>query len=216
MPLAINDIYHSIQGEGSYAGTPMVFIRLAGCNLRCPWCDQPDTVMEGYKDRQSKEWELSYKHMEVEEIINVIRKFTTFRVCLTGGEPLVHKLGELTARLQSLDLLIHIETNGTLFNNWVARAFHVTCSPKRETHYFVHPQLRPFVREYKIIVDDLFDDSELQQVMGLSSDANLYLQPAGHHHRVETSTTEKAIALVQKYPTRLKLSVQLHKLIGVK
>jgi 7-carboxy-7-deazaguanine synthase len=103
MKYPINEIFYSIQGEGRWAGTPMLFIRFHGCNLNCPFCDTPD-------------WHT--KDLELGQIIHELGSVDTSeeqceRVCLTGGEPLIHDLTELVMTLQEQRYDIHIETNGT-------------------------------------------------------------------------------------------------------
>ena len=81
--LTINEIFHSIQGESTYAGRPCVFVRLIGCDLRCTWCDTAYAFHEGRK-------------MTVEAIVAAITPYPCRLVELTGGEPLlqddVHRL----------------------------------------------------------------------------------------------------------------------------
>ena len=81
--LTINEIFHSIQGESTYAGRPCVFVRLTGCDLRCTWCDTAYAFHEGRK-------------MTVEAIVAAITPYPYRLVELTGGEPLlqddVHRL----------------------------------------------------------------------------------------------------------------------------
>jgi organic radical activating enzyme len=98
MKKKINEIFYSIQGEGQWAGTPMIFVRFSGCNLTCSFCDTEHQ---------------SFAEMTTEEIINAISLFPAKRVCLTGGEPSMQIDDELIGRLKNEGYLIHIETNGT-------------------------------------------------------------------------------------------------------
>ena len=113
MKKKINEIFYSIQGEGYYAGTPMIFIRMAGCNLKCPFCD---TKHE------------SYTEMSDEEILEKIKDYKTSHVCITGGEPMLQLDQPLVDLLVFDGRNVHIETNGTrpMLDNiaWV------TLSPK--------------------------------------------------------------------------------------
>ena len=113
MKKKINEIFYSIQGEGFHTGTPMVFIRMAGCNLKCPFCD---TKHEEYTE------------MSDEEIINAIKEYKTPYVCITGGEPMLQLDQNLVNLLFFDGRKVHIETNGTkpMLDNiaWV------TLSPK--------------------------------------------------------------------------------------
>jgi 7-carboxy-7-deazaguanine synthase len=98
--MKISEIFYSIQGESSFAGRPFAFIRLAGCNLRCAYCDTPYAFFEGTE-------------LSVPEIISRIEPFPTRFVLVTGGEPMlqesVHELlGELLAR----EYTVLLETGG--------------------------------------------------------------------------------------------------------
>src|SRR5262245_56301160 len=130
--IAINEIFSSLQGEGSCLGQPQTFIRVSGCNLACVWCDQPDTIHEGYVDRQGKTWLLVFTKMSVADIISTARKWPTRTVCLTGGEPSAHKLGELVGRLHVAGFAVHMESNGTRQPDWLEHVDHLVVSPKRE------------------------------------------------------------------------------------
>lgn len=76
--LYVNEIFYSIQGESTYQGLPCIFVRLAGCNLKCRWCDTTYAFYEGQK-------------MTFEEIMDRIKKYNTNLVEITGGEPLLQK-----------------------------------------------------------------------------------------------------------------------------
>ena len=95
----INEIFHSIQGEGCHAGVPSVFIRFSGCNLRCSFCD---TIHE------------DGKMMSDEEIINEIKRQPSAQIVLTGGEPSLYIDDDFVSKLkEETGLPIAIETNGT-------------------------------------------------------------------------------------------------------
>tara|TARA_B100000212_G_scaffold169981_1_gene127887 strand:+ start:1429 stop:2046 length:618 start_codon:yes stop_codon:yes gene_type:complete len=98
----VMESFYSIQGEGTHSGKPSYFIRLAGCDVNCDWCDVKDS------------WDIdSSQYKSIDEITNEIKKFSTDLVIITGGEPLMHNLTELTSALKKLGKKIHIETSGT-------------------------------------------------------------------------------------------------------
>ena len=103
--MKVSEIFYSIEGEGIEIGRLEVFIRLAGCNLRCIWCDTKYA------------WENS-KEMCVKEIVEEVSKYPCKSVSITGGEPLVQKaeLLELIRQLKDLSYWIQINTNGTFFD----------------------------------------------------------------------------------------------------
>ncbi len=95
----IVEIFHSIQGEGYHAGTPSIFIRFGGCNLRCPWCDTDFDI---------------WNDLTLGEIVNIISKFDCDRIIFTGGEPALQDLETLSNCLKPLGYYLSIETNGTI------------------------------------------------------------------------------------------------------
>ena len=103
------EAFQSIQGEGKYAGVPQVFVRLAGCNLNCAWCDSSHA--RNYKPGD-------FPEVDALELWAVVEKL--WRGChsisLTGGEPLMHKdfLKEFLAIVKVYNIRIYLETNGTL------------------------------------------------------------------------------------------------------
>ena len=100
--LKINEIFYSIQGEGTSAGLPCVFIRLTYCNLRCTYCDTEYAFYDG-------------KDMSIDEILNEIKQFDCNLVEVTGGEPLIQKESfELMTKLCDLGYEVMLETSGSL------------------------------------------------------------------------------------------------------
>ena len=104
--MKIAEIFYSIQGEGTLAGVPSVFVRTSGCNLRCVWCDTPYTS-----------WQPEGDELSLDEILERVDAYTPARhAVLTGGEPMIAPLVvELTERLRARGLHITIETAGTVF-----------------------------------------------------------------------------------------------------
>lgn len=101
--MRINEIFHSLQGEGLHMGLPTVFVRLTGCNLRCRWCDTTYAYDEG-------------EDMALDDVLAAVAAYTTKRVCITGGEPL-HQEEATIALARSLvgqGYTVSVETNGSL------------------------------------------------------------------------------------------------------
>ena len=100
----ISEIFYSLQGEGVLTGVPSVFIRAAGCNLACPWCD----TRHAWSREGAAEW-------TVEGLLGAVARWPRARHCVvTGGEPTLQpELPELTRRLHAAGLHVTIETNAT-------------------------------------------------------------------------------------------------------
>lgn len=102
--MKIAEIFYSIQGEGKLAGTPSVFIRTSGCNLRCAWCDTPYAS-----------WSPEGVDMEPAQIVELALRHPSRYVVLTGGEPMIAPgVHELAARLREAGCHITIETAATI------------------------------------------------------------------------------------------------------
>ncbi|WP_246079319.1 7-carboxy-7-deazaguanine synthase QueE [Paenibacillus piri] len=102
------EIFETVEGEGTGAGFPTVFVRLFGCNLRCTWCD----TKYSYPPEEAE------RVMTIGEIVEEVRTYRSTRICLTGGEPLLYgdKSAALIEALLTIDRLtdLHIETNGAI------------------------------------------------------------------------------------------------------
>ena len=102
--IRISEIFHSVQGEGKLTGTPSVFIRTSGCNLRCWFCDT-----------RYASWEPEGDSWNVDAIVNAATKWTSSHVVITGGEPMIfEELHELCEKLRCKKRHITIETAGTI------------------------------------------------------------------------------------------------------
>jgi len=102
--MLVSEIFHSIQGEGELAGLPSVFVRTAGCNLRCAWCDTPYAS-----------WQPEGTAMTVEAVVAAVLRFPARHVVLTGGEPMIApEIAALAAALHGLGRHITIETAATV------------------------------------------------------------------------------------------------------
>lgn len=105
--MKVVEIFDSIEGEGKRTGQTATFIRLAGCNIRCSYCDTTYALF-------GESEECKYQELEISDIISRVNK-NWRRVTITGGEPLIHKdVDKLIAELSKNDCQINIETNGTI------------------------------------------------------------------------------------------------------
>lgn len=111
----VKEIFYSLQGEGFHSGTPVVFIRFSGCNLKCEFCD---TDFSGGQD------------MTASEIVAEVIKYPTRHVVCTGGEPTLQLDAPLIGLLKMNHKIIHMESNGVENLDW--EIDWVTISPKEE------------------------------------------------------------------------------------
>ena len=123
--LSVNEIFYSIQGESTYAGKPCVFVRLAGCDLRCTWCDTAYAFSEGRK-------------MTIDEIVQQVDAFRSPLVEVTGGEPLLQEdVYPLMERLLDSGRTVLLETGGQVdvsrVPGGVIKVMDVKCPASGET-----------------------------------------------------------------------------------
>jgi 7-carboxy-7-deazaguanine synthase len=105
--LPINEVFHSLQGEGTLAGTPSVFVRTSGCNLRCWFCDSYHTS-----------WEPTHGWQSVDSLLDRIADHDVDHVVVTGGEPMLHDgIEPLLERLGDTGYHVTVETNGTIYRD---------------------------------------------------------------------------------------------------
>jgi 7-carboxy-7-deazaguanine synthase len=144
--LNVHSTFYTIQGEGPFSGRPAVFIRLHGCNLRCPGCDTEYTSLK--------------RRVKVTELVASVTQLWPRHVpgrkrlyVITGGEPLRQNLNLLIRLLQDSDATVQIETNGTLAPlrpEKFPKGVYVVCSPKSGR---VNIGLLPYISAYKYVVD---------------------------------------------------------------
>lgn len=203
--LPVMEHFYTIQGEGYHQGRAAYFIRLGGCDVGCVWCDVKDS------------WDAElHPKMSVTDLVNevLINASPTSGgregalVVITGGEPLMHNLNELTVALQSAGLKTNIETSGThpLTGNWDW----ICLSPKK----FKAPlsDLLPVANELKVVVFNTSDFDWAEKYARLvSADCKLYLQPEWEQAAV---VTPLIIEYIKQNP-QWELSLQIHKYINV-
>ncbi len=192
----IAETFYSLKGEGMHTGQPMTFIRLAGCNLNCPWCDT--------------DWS-KRKEMTSDELLHVCNQYPTSTVCITGGEPLMQDLRDLTFLLHFHGYRIHLETNGTFPPegrfDWIA------VSPK-------HPRLNPSIcavaNEAKWVIKTSEDFKLTQETEHLfPSTAKRYLMPRANGRQLDQKAINQTMALCLRHP-KFSFCYQLHKQLEIK
>jgi len=207
--LNINEVYASIQGEGLLVGLPALFVRFQGCNLRCPWCDQPSALP--FSKEQS---------VPIDSLLAHLSEYPIKHVVITGGEPLAQEgLTFLVEELISKGYFVQIETNGTLWQKGLERfaeQLHITCSPKWTANWFVHPKIIQYAKELKFVVDDVLSQDVLlkEEFRRLLEEGKVVLQPEGN----KLVFFEKALNLqtaLLKLGFTVRVLPQVHKLFGI-
>ena len=218
MNLPIAETFHSIQGEGVWAGTPMFFVRLAGCNVGKYKRDDAVHSICTTVDGQEFLCDTDYHRSESIALEDFVKQLVPEpRICITGGEPFLH--GELLEQLilrwpqLNQEKNFHIETSGTLpLPAWVGSLHNVwiTCCPKQG---IVIPGSW-LVDEWKFLVGPGFRDGIIEEIVG-ESDAPVFLQPINTVTDVDTANLAHCVEILQKHP-RWRLSPQLHKFVHLR
>ncbi len=190
---ALSEIFESLQGEGRNTGRPCVFVRFAGCNLRCPWCDTDF----------SKRFELS-----CEDLVGEVSQCRARSVVLTGGEPTEQEgMPELVAALKAAGFWIAVETNGTNDAEWLAFVDYVACSPKAE-----FPEALRLARadEVRVVASSEGVVDFCRALRGRIEAADYYVSPCDRGGDIDFPAAKSALAKLEGW----SLSVQLHKILG--
>ena len=195
--MRVNETFLSLQGEGFFTGTPAFFLRLSGCNLKCPFCDTNHQT---------------YKEMSEDEIVQEASREKPRHIVITGGEPALQLTESLVDKLHEAGFFVQVETNGTLplpqSIDWV------TCSP-----ISLHLSIQN-IDELKVLYKGEGDNPEHflnslpKKVSGRGP--RLYLQPLDTGDEMRNRIILRdTIAYILQHP-KWKLSLQTHKLLGIK
>jgi organic radical activating enzyme len=225
----VQEVFHTLQGEGPFAGSPAVFVRLAGCVLLCPNCDTDYTSKRAMQtpqeilDRIHKA--LKYSHFIANEDRYEERCFPTDLIVISGGEPFRQPIGALCEMLLAKGFRVQIETNGAVFQPgpWADDNLTIVCSPKGPK---VHHELEPFIDAYKYVLGiEVYEhpDGLPNFVLGHKSSGKvarprpgfqgpIYLQPEDYANE---STNYAILKKVMKncMEHNYRLCLQLHKLL---
>ena len=195
--LPLMEHYHTIQGEGFNTGKACYFIRLGGCDVGCVWFDVKDS------------WDVS-KHplVKISEMVKMVKKAKAERVVITGGEPLMHDLSELTNEFRKESIQVFLETSGAypLTGKWDW----ICVSPKK----FKKPldAVLKKADELKVII---FNKSDFnwgeEHADKVQSSCKLFLQP---EYSVFSKMIPFIIEYVKQHPQWI-ISLQTHKVIDI-
>lgn len=213
--LWVQEIFATLQGEGMHAGTPSIFIRLAGCNLQCAFCDTD--FESGFKS--------SLNFMSVPHISVVVNRLTAQypgcrNIVLTGGEPFRQNIIPLVRHLLARGFTIEIETAGTLwlddFEDF-ARDCHITVSPKT-------PKLNEWIELVADVYKYVVGEDNIYRSMPTTMNGKplpmptiqqaIFIQPMDDPD-ISKATRNIAAAVALAKKTGWRLSVQTHKYLGV-
>jgi 7-carboxy-7-deazaguanine synthase len=202
--MKIADIFRSLQGEGKNQGKPCLFIRLAGCNLKCCWCDTPESRTGG-------------REMSCASLCKEVGRFNPPYICITGGEPLLQadELESILDWLHKRGMVIDIETNGTVdftrFQPYASICMDVKCPSSGEQSDLSLLEKICLRDSVKFVVKDESDCQYAKEVMETHQIAGeIFMSPV---FGTDYTIISKFI-LTNNLPVRMQ--VQLHKIIGVK
>jgi len=195
--LPVMEDFYTIQGEGAYSGHAAYFIRLAGCDVGCFWCD----VKESWDAEQ-------HPILHIEEIVQRALEHPARMAVITGGEPLMHDLTSLSNALKKNGFSVHLETSGahplTGDIDWI------TLSPKKFKKPL--PEIISKAHELKIIIYNKSDFSWAEDYAALvNPDCTLLLQP-------EWDKEKEMLPLITDYikqHPQWKISLQTHKYMDI-
>lgn len=194
--MRVNEIFYSLQGEGYWTGTPAVFIRFSGCNLKCPFCDtnhQP------------------YVEMTEEEIMDEVKKYPADLVVITGGEPALQLNNKMVELLHNAEKTVAVETNGTKeLPKWVDW---ITVSPKELYVGKAGKVILTSADEVKIVLDDKVQHED--PTYGVRADW-YFVQPCdtGDKER-NKAIMQQCVEFIKKNP-KWRLSLQTQKILNVR
>ena len=187
------EIFESLQGEGRNTGRPCVFVRFAGCNLSCPWCD---TDVEG---RFS---------LSLGELVSEVSAFRPRSVVLTGGEPaLADGMPELVAALRRAGFWIAVETNGTVDAPWFAFVDYVACSPKPAAEDML---AIASADEVRVVAESPGVVGFCERIRRRIAAVDYYVSPCEREGVIDYAPATDVLGRLEGW----SLSVQLHKILG--
>jgi 7-carboxy-7-deazaguanine synthase len=202
--MKVTEIFRSLQGEGKNQGKWCLFIRLAGCNLNCHWCDTEYARSGG-------------RETSLDEILEQVWRINPPYICITGGEPLMQAgaLEPLLASLHKRGALIDIETNGTYdftrLQPYASICMDVKCpSSGEQSNLLLLNAIRP-LDSVKFVVNDETDCRYAQEIITTRRIAGeIFFSPVfGTDYKIISK-----FILTNNLPVRFQM--QLHKIIGVK
>jgi len=196
----VTEVFPTLQGEGRYTGSPAYFIRLAGCDVGCSWCD----VKESWQAED-------HPHIGVDELVLGAKQSGLSMVVVTGGEPCMFNLEPITSALKKEGFKIHLETSGA--HPIIGDFDWITLSPKKFKPGL--PESYRIADELKVVIVNKHDLKwSVEQARNVRGDTLLYLQP-------EWDRREKVHELIMGFlcseeGEAWSLSTQTQKYLGIR
>ncbi|MGG1686112.1 7-carboxy-7-deazaguanine synthase QueE [Pseudalkalibacillus sp. NRS-1564] len=218
--LPMVEVFETVEGEGTRAGFPTVFVRVFHCNLRCSWCDTPYSYAPDKAEYTGS----------IASIIDQIKQYNSRHICFTGGEPLIHREKSMALIQAMVDLPhiedIHIETNGAI-DLTPYEAVRKDDEAWQEKVRFVMDYKLPDSGEQHRMLHENFDlldtQDEIKFVIGSDEDFTVATEVVSQNHHKgqvlyspvwETMPPHKLVEkILEAGLSKVKLSMQLHKII---
>ena len=203
--LKIIEVFASVQGEGMRQGEPTVFVRLAGCDRRCSFCDTK-YAWEGGRD-----WTLS----RILDRVRTICQTTSARwVCLTGGEPFMQDVRLLIRGLKKDGCRVQVETNGTRY--YPTAAEWLTVSPKPKD-YLVRSEFGRRAKEVKLVATRDLDLAAIRRIRrSFQKRIPILIQPESNRRWSQKLAIRLLTEATAASLENIRVSVQLHKVFGLR
>ena len=194
MSLNVNEIFYSLQGEGARQGEASVFIRLSGCNLQCDFCDTDHSES---------------RTMDLEQILDAIQSYPCRWIIWTGGEPALQLTDETLLFFKQHSYLQAIESNG---HHKLSRLLDYTVVSPKGINPAYAKEINPEVNEVRLPVES---GKKIPSIESLPVAQQYFLSPVFTGNACSTQANVRyCVEYIQKHP-EWRLSVQMHKLIGI-
>lgn len=201
----LNEVFASLQGEGRNTGRPVTFIRFAGCNLSCPWCDT---------DRSEK------MRMTLPDLVELVNHLGVPSVVVTGGEPAIQPgLDELLSELKARGYWIALETNGVVAPSRPDLFDYIAVSPKAEfANRYNERQMLKKADEMRIVASSKRIAGFCRAMRAAIEATDYYISPLSQRGRMNIAGATALMDVLNagRMSRPWMLSVQTHKLIGIK
>lgn len=202
MTYPVVETFYSIQGEGAFAGASAFFVRLAGCPVKCPWCDTKESWNPN-----------SVQKLDAEQIAAMASLTSCEFAVITGGEPTIHPLFELVDEFKNQNIKVHLETSGYMDKN--ANFDWITLSPKLHSH--TSQSFLEAADELKFVVSKAEDISAYLETFAdyIADKKYVFLTPEASQLK-NVELINEIIETVKTYGEPFRVALQLHKFLNIR